>query len=199
MVKCCDDEKEDPMTKRLLVAVLTILMFASVSVAKEIGGVNLPDFLKAGENKLLLNGAGLRKKLFIKVYAGGLYLTKSTKDPQKIIQADEPMAVRMHFIYDGVSGEKLVNGWNEGFDKATGGNISDIKKEIDLFNSFFTDEAKKNDVYDIIYMPDQGVQVFMKGRLKGTVKGLAFKKALFAIWLGDKPADSGLKKGMLGE
>jgi len=33
----------------------------------------------------------------------------------------------------------------------------------------------------------------------GTVKGLDFKKALFAIWLGKKPADSGLKDGMLGK
>lgn len=187
------------MTKKLLLTALAGLMVASLAAAKEIGGAKLPDSLTAGESTLLLNGAGLRKKLFIKVYAGGLYLTEHAKDPQKIIEADEPMAVRMHFIYDGVSGEKLVNGWNEGFEKATGGDTSSIKKQIDLFNSFFTDEAKKNDVYDIVYLPGQGVQVFMKGRLRGTVEGLDFKKALFAIWLGQNPADSGLKKGMLGE
>jgi len=187
------------MIKKILLAVLASVMVTSLAVAKEIGGAKLPDSLMAGESKLLLNGAGLRKKLFIKVYAGGLYLTEHAKDPEKIIEADEPMAVRMHFIYDGVSGEKLVNGWNEGFDKATGGDTSSIKKEINLFNSFFTDEAKKDDVYDIIYIPGQGVQVFMKGKLRGTVGDLDFKKALFAIWLGQKPADSGLKKGMLGE
>jgi len=186
------------MTKKLLLVTLAILMVTSLAVAKEIGGAKLPDSLMAGETKLLLNGAGLRKKLFIKVYAGGLYLTKYATDPQKVIEADEPMAIRMHFIYDGVSGKKLVDGWNEGFDKATGGDTSSIKKGIDLFNSFFTDEAKKNDVYDIIYIPGQGVQVFMKGKLRGTVEGLDFKKALFAIWLGKKPADKGLKKGMLG-
>ena len=187
------------MTKKLLLLTLSCLMVTSLAVAKEIGGAKLPDSLMAGESKLLLNGAGLRKKLFIKVYAGGLYLTQYAKDPQKVIEADEPMAVRMHFIYDGVSGKKLVNGWNDGFDKATGGNVSSIKKEIDLFNSFFTDEAKKDDIYDIIYIPGDGVQVFMKGKLRGTVEGLDFKKALFAIWLGEKPADSGLKKGMCGK
>jgi hypothetical protein len=30
------------------------------------------------------------------------------------------------------------------------------------------------------------------------VEGLNFKKALWAIWLGDKPADAKLKKKMLG-
>jgi hypothetical protein len=94
---------------------------------------------------------------------------------------------------------KLIDGWNEGFNKATGGNIFPIKKETDKFNSFFTEEAKKNDVYDIIYIPGQGVSVFIKGTLKGTIKGLDFKKALFSMWLGGKPVDSGLKEGMLGK
>ena len=33
----------------------------------------------------------------------------------------------------------------------------------------------------------------------GTIRGLDFKKALFAIWLGEKPADNSLKQGMLGK
>ena len=31
------------------------------------------------------------------------------------------------------------------------------------------------------------------------VKGLEFKKALWGIWFGDKPVDSGLKNAMLGK
>lgn len=185
------------MIKRLLIMVLAALMISSLAVAREISSVTLPDSMQVGEDTLLLNGAGLRKKFFVKVYAGGLYLKQKNQNPQEIIEADEPMAVRMHFIYDGVSSKKLIDGWNEGFGKATGGNILPIKKEIDQFNSFFTEEAKENDVYDIIYSPGQGVSVFFKGTLKGTVKGLDFKKALFSIWLGKKPADSGLKEGML--
>ena len=64
-----------------------------------------------------------------------------------------------------------------------------FKTEIDQFNSFFTEEAKKDDIYDIIYVPEQGISVYIKGELKGTIKGLDFKKAVFAIWLGEKPAD----------
>lgn len=188
------------MIKRLLIIVLAALMVTPLAVAKEIGGATLPDSMVAGKDTLLLNGAGLRKKYrFFKVYVGGLYLIQKNADPQKIIEADESMVVKMHFIYDGVSGKELIDGWNEGFDKATGGNVLPIKEEIDRFNSFFTEEAKKDDVYDIIYIPGQGVGVFIKGTLKGTIKGLDFKKALFSIWLGGKPADSGLKEGMLGK
>ena len=186
------------MTKKLFFIVLALMMAAPVA-ATEIGGVSLPDELEAGKSKLILNGAGLRKKLFVKVYAAGLYLTQKSDDSQKIIAADEPMAIRMQFVYDGVSSEKLVGAWNEGFQNATGGNIAPLKKEMDRFNACFKDEAKKGDVYEIVYIPGQGTRVSVKGKLLETIKGHEFKKAVFAIWLGEKPADKGLKKGMLGK
>ena len=187
------------MFRKLFWVVLSVFMMTSFSSAKEIGGVNLPDSLMAGDTKLILNGAGLRKKLFIKVYAGALYLTQKNADAGKIIEADEPMAIRMHFIYDGVSPDKLIEAWNEGFSNATGGDLSPIQKQVDRFNGFFTEEAKANDVYDIVYIPGQGTSVTVKGKLSGTMEGFEFKKAVFSIWLGDKPADSKLKKGMLGK
>ena len=185
--------------KRLLVIILAVFLMSPVVIAKQVGKVELPDSLMAGKDELLLNGAGFRKKLFIKVYAAGLYLKEKQTDPQKIMDADTPMAIRMHFVHSEVSSKKLVNAWNEGFVNGTGGNIAPIKTKIDTFNAYFSQNAKKNDIYDIIYIPEQGVSVYIKGELKGTIKGLDFKKAVFSIWLGEKPADSNLKKKMLGE
>ena len=179
--------------------VLIVLMISPAAVAKQVGDVNLPDSLMAGKDELILNGAGFRKKFFIKVYAAGLYLKEKQTDPQKIMDADKPMAIRMHFVYSEVSSKKLVDAWNEGFLNGTGGNIASIKTEIDTFNACFSQEAKKNDIYDIIYIPEQGIGVYIKGELKGTIKGLDFKKAVFSIWLGEKPADAKLKKRMLGQ
>ncbi|MBW2201523.1 MAG: chalcone isomerase family protein, partial [Deltaproteobacteria bacterium] len=62
------------MIKRLFITTIAVFIMTSLSAAMEIGGVHLPDTLMAGKSPLLLNGAGLRKKVFIKVYAGGLYL-----------------------------------------------------------------------------------------------------------------------------
>lgn len=185
--------------KKLLWVFFIVLVMTLPANAGQVGGVFLPDSLMAGNDSLILNGAGLRKKFIFKVYAGGLYLRQKESDPQKIIDADEPMAIRMHFIHDGVSSKKLVNAWNEGFVNGTGGKIESVKTEIEKFNAFFSEEAKKNDVYDIVYVPEQGTHVYIKGQLKGTIPGLAFKKAVFSIWLGEKPADSGLKQGMLGK
>jgi len=49
------------------------------------------------------------------------------------------------------------------------------------------------------YVPGQGVQVSKNGELKTLVPGLAFKEALFGIWLGKEPADDDLKDDMLGK
>ena len=185
------------MWKTVLAA---LFLFAAVIPARalEIGGANLPDKISAGDFPLLLNGAGIRKKTFlrIKVYAGGLYLLRRSSDPVQIIKADSPMAVKMVFIYNGVSPKKLINAWNEGF-AASGRSVSSAAA-IKQFNSFFTEEAGRGDIYDLVYLPGVGVTVSRNGVVKGTVAGLDFKKALFSIWLGEKPADSGLKKSMLG-
>ncbi len=184
--------------KKILIAFM-VTIFTVTGFSMEIGGVNMPDTLKAGDTNLILNGAGLRKKLWIKVYAGGLYLKAKEKNQNKIINADEPMAIRMEFIYNGVSAEKLIDAWNEGFENATKDNIAPIKKEIDTFNSYFKEEAKKGDTYEIIYIPNKGTTLLINGKEAGTIEGLEFKKALFGIWLCDKPADEDLKEGMLGE
>ena len=71
---------------------------------------------------------------------------------------------------------------------------------ITAFNSYFDQEAKEGDVYEIGYAPGAGIRVSFNGTEKGTVDGgLEFKQAVFGIWLGDKPADKGLKAGMLGD
>ena len=51
----------------------------------------------------------------------------------------------------------------------------------------------------MIYVPEKGLAVTINGKFKGLIEGIEFKKALYAIWLGDKPASSKLKKGMLGK
>lgn len=185
--------------KHVMILVCVLFMLLGTVSAKDIAGVTFPDTIKVDDTDLVLNGLGLRKKVIIKVYAAGLYLPKKNKDAASVIKADEAMAFRMHFIYNGVSKEKLIEAWNEGFANALSKNTTPLQNEINTFNSYFTTEAKKNDVYEIVYIPEKGVTVTIKGKAMGTIEGLAFKQALFAIWLGEIPADSGLKEGLLGK
>ena len=62
----------------------------------------------------------------------------------------------------------------------------------------FKEEIKEGDIYNLIYVPGKGVQVSKNNQSRSTIKGLTFKKAMFGIWLSDKPAQKSLKKAMLG-
>lgn len=180
--------------------VLIILFLAVVLVplaAREIGGVALPDQLNLAQQELQLNGAGLRKKAIIKVYACGLYLPGAEQNAATILADSSAIAIRMHFIYRKVDNEKLIAAWNEGFEAA--GVTQTMAAEITQFNSFFTQPAVKGDVYDISYLPGTGIQVTMNGELVGTVENPAFRSAVFSIWLGQNTALPKLKTQLLNQ
>ena len=73
-------------------------------------------------------------------------------------------------------------------------------KVLKSFKSIFAKEdIKKGDIYDIMYIPNKGVVVFKNGKIFPAINNFDFKKALFAIWLGDDPADDDLKEELLGK
>ncbi len=185
--------------KKKVILVLSLLLFlSSFAMTAEVGGVILPEFMRVGKTLLFLNGAGVRKKFFFKIYAIGLYVKKKTNNAEEIMNADEPMVVRMSFIYNGISPKKMRNAWDEGFEKSTHKNIAPIKDKIDKFNSLFNVKVRRGYVYDLKYIPGKGTEVYLNGKLLGTVEGLDFKKALLGIWIGDKPINKGLRKKLLG-
>ncbi len=183
------------MNKKICMFLLIVILGTSCLVALKIGGKVLPETMQAGETELILNGAGLRKKLIIKVYAGALYLPDKSSNAVQIAAADEPMAIKMHFIYKAVDPEKLIEAWNTGFAKS---DIANLQTEIATFNSYFVSDALKDDVYNMIYLPGEGTSLYMNGELKGTITGLEFKKALFNIWLSEDTELPALRDDMLG-
>ncbi|MFC1851408.1 chalcone isomerase family protein [candidate division CSSED10-310 bacterium] len=181
-----------------LVLIALVIMMSSSAGATQLAGVEMPDTFPAGIKQLALNGAGIRTKYFMKLYVGGLYLMQKEQNPQKIIAADEPMAIKLHIISGLITSDKMIAVINEGFVNATKGNTTPLTAQIDSFIAFFREKIEENDIFDILYIPEQGVVVHKNNKKLGIVAGLEFKQALFGIWLCDKPADKALKKGMLG-
>ncbi len=184
--------------KNLFIGLLVLVISVSVE-AGQVAGVDVPEQANVAGETLVLNGAGIRKKFFVKVYVGALYLPEKTADAEQAISMPGARRVTMHFIYDEVEAEKLVNGWEEGFaSNESAQSLVDLRSQLDRFNSFFeTMKAGDQIVFD--YVPATGVEVMVKGVSKGTIEGEDFMQALLRVWLGDKPADKGLRKGMLGQ
>ena len=185
--------------KKLAVLVLSILLISFSLDDKEIGGINMPETLNVGETTLVLNGAGIRSKYFIKLYVGGLYLQSKTKDANKVLNADEPMAMRLHIISSMITSEKMEESTREGFENSMGGNTDALKGEIEMFIEIFKKEIKDGDTFNMVYIPGKGLEVYKNDKLETTINNPKFKKALFGIWLGEDPAQSSLKEDMMGE
>jgi len=182
--------------KKLLITAL-ILLFSMISFAEtDTAGIVFPDEVKIGGITTHLNGAGLRKKFIIKVYAAALYLRYPESEAEEILSADEPMMIRMEMIYDGIKPEKLRESWVEGFHANTK-DMTGLTGRMETMVSWFTETAHTGDVYDISYDPGSGTTLLINSEEIGTVEGLDFKKALFAVWLGENPADKKLKENML--
>jgi len=183
-------------------AVSAIFVFLSVLIAipvlaGEMSGVTMENTLTAGVSELALVGMGIRNKFVVKVYVAGLYMAEPALAPEKIVDLDQPKAIRMHFLYKKVGAEKLREAWIEGFEKNTPGASEDLKNRMEAFVELFTTDAEKGDEYLFAYTPATGTIVTLKGREAATIKGSDFASALMAIWFGDHPADKGLKKSVL--
>ncbi len=187
------------MLKRSFVASLAMLTIASSFHGSSVCGVELPGRIKVGNSELALNGWGVRQKSLLKLYTAGMYLEKPTSNAETIINADEAMAITIKITSGFVSQEKMVAALNEGLQNSTGGRTAALQAEIEQFQACFRDDITKSDEFSIVYLPSRGIVVSKNGIEKGLIKGLAFKKALFGIWLGANPVDQKLKNAMLAQ
>ncbi|GAB4273953.1 MAG: chalcone isomerase family protein [Deferrisomatales bacterium] len=174
-----------------------LVLGAAGAGAATLAGVELPDRVQVEGHTLQLQGAGLRKKFFFKVYVGGLYLTTPTSDGAAAIRADEPKRIVMHFLRD-VGGEKIRESFEEGFFKSAQERLDALRPRIDRFLGWFAGEVEQGQQVVLTYLPGAGTRVEVAGAERGVIEGRDFMEALWGIWLGEAPADHALKKGMLG-
>ena len=190
------------MKKILLVLTLLLtLQFSAVSAQThlEVNGVTVPRKIDFQNKTLQLNGAGGRSKMWLEVYVQALYLSQLSQDPQFIIDSDTEMAIRIEITSSMVSSNKLTKAMNAGFEKSAGSNLEQLRPRIEQFKSYLSDAITEKDVFVLAYNPlDQTINVYKNEVLKGKIQGFDFKKALFGIWLSDKPVDENLKKHLLG-
>lgn len=189
-------------TKRTLSRHLATLSLAalfaipSLSHARELAGVNLPDSIDVDGAKLTLNGLGLRKKFIVKVYVAGLYVAQPSSDPAAILSADAARRIDMVFVRD-VGKDKIADAFRTGFEKNSASELGKLEDRLKQLQAAVKD-IKKGERLTIVYSPGKGTTVSGAANTI-TLPGKDFADALLRNWLGDKPADDDCKKGMLGQ
>jgi len=178
-----------------IVLLLTFLALAPAQ-ARKLAGVEMPDTAVVDGTTLKLNGMGLRAAtaLRVKAYVGGLYLEQPSSDAATVIDSQQRKRVTMKFLRN-IDRDSLTSGWADSLRKVGG---KPLEPSIGEFSALIPD-VKTGDTMSFTWRPGTGLEVMMDGKVRGTVAGDEFARALFTVWFGPEPGDANLKRGMLGK
>jgi len=175
-----------------------MLLVPTIASAASLAGVTLEDKAAVNGQTLTLNGLGLRKKFFIKVYVGGLYLAAKSSNPAAILGADSPRRMTMGFLYS-VSKDQMCDAWEEGLEANTPHPSAEVKAGFKTLCSWMEPIPKGNRL-TLTYVPGTGTMVEVNGKAKGTLPGKATADAIVSTWIGPKPAmGDDFKNAVLGK
>ena len=192
--------------RRLLILAATAAVLASSlpcsAQSTEVAGVKFADTVQVGQNKLQLNGAGVRYKLMFKVYAAALYLSERAATPEAVLKAPGVRRLQIVMLREIDANElgKLFtrgmeqNAPREEFSKS----INGILRMSDIFSS--RKRLQVGESFAVEWIPGTGTQISVNGKPTGEpIVEPEFYSALMKIWLGNAPADAQLKEALLGK
>ena len=179
------------------------LLFLAFGVqAAELEGVRLQDRVHVDGQALQLNGMALRTRMFFSVYVAGLYLPQRVSDAQRAIEGSGAKRIVLVMLRDATARqfcESIQAGLDANHDDA---GLKRIRPQIEaLFEKIrAVGEAKKGMQIVLDYAPSAGATtLFVDGMAQGApMPGEDFYRALLRIWLGEQPAQSDLKRALLG-
>ena len=187
------------MVRLLFVVLMAVALRCG---AAEIEGVKIADQVRVADAgpELVLNGAGVRTRVFFKVYVGALYLQQKKNSAEAVFADTGAKRVAMHLLRE-LAAEQLFSALNDGLrNNHTPEQLARIEPQVKQLEGIFNaiKAAKTGDVIVLDYLPGIGTRVLVNGDNKGTIPGEEFNRALLRVWLGEQPADASLKKAMLG-
>jgi hypothetical protein len=180
-------------------------LLASMSVvasARDVAGVRLDEQTKLGASELVLNGAGLRKRFFFKVYVAGLYLTEKRGSPAGVFALAGPKRFSITLMRS-LPARKVVDGLKRHIRDNTSPEeqqaLNDRVEEL-AASLLAVRQGREGDVITFDWLPDAGTRVALNGEAKGkAIPGDDLYRALLKVWLGDRPTNAGLKRALLGQ
>jgi long-chain acyl-CoA synthetase len=167
--------------------------------AMEVSGVRLEDSTTVAGTPLVLNGAGLRTKLMLKIYVVGLYVPAKTTSVDAVIGSTQPRRARLVMKRD-LGAATVWDAFDEGIQaNSSPAELAAIAVELAEIEKLFMalGEVKEGDVIDIDFLPGGDIVVTYQQQPKGTIQSANLQKALLKIWLGQHPVQNDLKAALL--
>ena len=186
--------------KKYLLFTVFLLSAANTNAQEVISGVFVDNQLTFENKEFVLNGAGIREKMWIELYVGALYVPKKIKSEKELYALNDNFAMRIDIVSPRITSDVLIEAIENGFKNSTNGKTEALRDRIDFMKGFFKEEIVVGNAFILYYNPvDQTTTIYKNGLNLGSVDGDDFKEAFFGIWFCDKPASKKLKDKMLGK
>jgi hypothetical protein len=169
--------------------------------ARQVEGFRFEPTVRLGGRDLQLNGAGVRRRFFIPVYVAGLYVPERSTDPEVLLAQRGPRRMDMRFVRE-VEADLFMTSLAEGLRKHySAPRLAGWRTQIDTLNAVIRTMvlARRADRITWDFTPEEGARVMQNSTAR--VPAIAdedFYNAVLRVWLGEHPADAGLKQGLLG-
>ncbi|GAB2182357.1 chalcone isomerase family protein [Denitratisoma sp. agr-D3] len=188
------------MKKTLRLLVLTsAFALAGAAWGTEVAGVKVEEKSTAAGRELVLNGAGLRTRLFFKVYVAALYVPRKSSTAAVVLESSEPARISLRLMRD-LDADTLYGAMRDGLaPNLQEGEMATMQVFLDALAGLMRriGNIRSGDTVTLDFLPD-GLTVSLNGESKGTIPGGKNARRLLTIWLGDRPVEEGLKKALLG-
>lgn len=193
-----------PILRRAFAAasLATALFAALPAQAADIAGVRFDDRTTVAGTDLALNGAGLRTRFMLKVYAMGLYLPRRADTPDAIATVAGPKRIQIVTLRELTAeqfADALVDGLKKNHSEAE---FARLQARSDELRSALLalKAAPAGTQIRLEWLPGSGTRLSVGNDARGKdIPGEDFYRALLRIWLGDKPVDADLKNALLGK
>jgi len=188
--------------KRFMAVLAALVLTAGSAAATEVAGVKFDEKIRLEQQDITLNGAGLRSKVFFKVYAVGLYLPTKAGETEAVLSAKGAKRLAIMPLME-LTAQQFVDALSGGIAKnSSEAEAAALKERIQTFegNLLALGKVTKGTPITLDWLPGQGTQLTVAGQPQGKIiPGEDFYQALLRIWLGSKPAQGDLKDALLGK
>lgn len=168
---------------------------------REVEGFRFDGAIRLGGADLVLNGVGVRRRFFIPVYVGALYVPRRSSDPEVLLNQRGPRRMSLRFVRD-VEAELFMNSLDAGMRKHyTALQLEAWKSQWQTLTSVIANVviARRADHVTWDYTPETGARVMQNSvPIIPSMPGEDFYNAVLRVWLGPQPADADMKRGLLG-
>jgi hypothetical protein len=179
---------------KILCAVFLLIASVSYGSDVQLHGFKFAETARVQDTNLVLNGTGLLRYFFLKIYVAGLYLGEGVT-PDRFFE-DVPKRLELGYLR-AFSRKQIVEAGEDALkENVEPAVLERIRPQIDQMNALYED-IKEGDRYALTYMPGVGTELALNGARKGVVEGAEFGREYYKIWLGDSRITRDLKAALL--